>query len=120
MSLIREPVFLSTEDIILLHERISDTPLLSEAMLESAAARPKQVSAYKTVSLHEAAMLLAEGIIRDYPFGDGNKRTALLACCAFFAANGHEPSGDGKNLADIMIALAEKRISARLGIVLRK
>lgn len=105
--------FLSAEDIVLLHERISDAPLLSRAMLESSAARPKHVSAYKTVSLHEASMLLAEGIIRDHPFGDGNKRTALLAFCAFLAANGHEPAADGKELADIMIALAEKRFSAR-------
>lgn len=96
-----------------MHGKISHAPILSMEMLESASARPRQAIAYENVCMEEAAILLAEGIIRDHPFADGNKRVALLAYCDFLEMNGIKQFEDVKTLADMMIAIAEKKLASR-------
>lgn len=106
-------VFLSVEDVMLLHNQISNAPVLSLDMLESAVARPGLAASYEKLSLCEAGMLLAESIISDHPFADGNKRTALLSLCAFLASNEISFPANSRFLADIIIAMAEKKLDAR-------
>ena len=60
-------------------------------LLESAAARPKQIAAYKgETSLPELAAAYGWGLLRNHPFHDGNKRIALAAMVVFLDLNGHE------------------------------
>lgn len=106
-------VFLSAKEVMLLHNQISNAPVLSLEMLESAVARPGQVASYEELSVCEAGMLLAESIIADHPFADGNKRTALLSLCAFLIINEISFPDNPKSLADIIIAMAEKKLDAR-------
>ncbi len=61
-----------------------------DALLDSALARPKQLSAYGDPSPDLAAPTasLAYGLARHHPFVDGNKRTAAVACETFIVLNG--------------------------------
>ena len=56
--------------------------------LESALARPLNLSAYGEPSLFELAASYAFGIARNHPFVDGNKRTALVSSFTFLTLNG--------------------------------
>jgi len=60
-------------------------------LLESALARPLQLLAYAKPkpTIPDLAAAYAWGLIRDHPFVDGNKRTALLVADAFCTSNGY-------------------------------
>ncbi len=58
--------------------------------LESALARPQNRGAYEeNPSIFEMAADYCEGIVRNHPFVDGNKRAGLLAARVFLSLNGY-------------------------------
>jgi len=57
-------------------------------LLESALARPLQHAAYERCDLADLAATYALGLLRNHPFLDGNKRTALVTMETFLAING--------------------------------
>ena len=61
-----------------------------EGLLESALARPKNIAAYGGAkpTLFRPAAAYASGLLRNHPFIDGNKRTALVVAIAFLELNG--------------------------------
>jgi len=59
-----------------------------EGLLDSALARPQHRFAYGTQNFFELAAVYAEGIAKNHPFLDGNKRTALVTAALFLEANG--------------------------------
>ena len=61
--------------------------LRDENVLESALARPINLSLYSSPSAAELAATLAFGIARNHPFVDGNKRSAWVAARLFLALN---------------------------------
>jgi death-on-curing protein len=63
-----------------------------EGLLESALGRPQNLLAYadKEPSIFELAAAYAFGLVRNHPFHDGNKRTALVLAIAFLDLNGVE------------------------------
>lgn len=85
-----------------------------EALLESALARPLQLHAYgeSAPDLADLAAALAYGLARSYPFLDGNKRTAWVACRTFLVLNDADmiASTEDKYLA--MLGLAEGSLPA--------
>ncbi len=62
-------------------------------LLASAVARPQNLAAYgRTTSVASLAAAYAWGLLRNHPFLDGNKRTALAAMVVFLELNGWELS----------------------------
>jgi len=61
-----------------------------EGLLESALARPRHLVVYsgKRPSIFQLAAAYAFGLVRNHPFVDGNKRTALVVALAFLDLNG--------------------------------
>jgi len=60
-------------------------------LLESAVARPQNLAAYgRNTSVASLAAAYAWGLLRNHPFVDGNKRTALAAMVVFLELNGWE------------------------------
>jgi death-on-curing protein len=93
-----------------------------EGLLQSALARPLNIYVYQNGDIFECAAAYAEGIIRNHPFIDGNKRTAFTSASIFLARNGLflKPQQD-KNHEDIMVEVAERRITLpELAIYLRE
>nr|WP_315465923.1 type II toxin-antitoxin system death-on-curing family toxin [uncultured Rhodoferax sp.] len=74
--------------------------------LESAVARPVQLSHYGTPDIAELAAAYGFGIARNHPFSDGNKRTAFVAVELFLALNGYELMADDSDCILTMLRLA--------------
>ena len=105
-----ETVFLDTQEVLDLHEAAlgaKDAPR-DRAALESALARARNAMAYGQASAEQAGWLMAEGIVKNHPFTNGNKRTALLALAAFWEKNGEPLPHDAVWLARRILALAER------------
>lgn len=80
-----------------------------ESLLESALARPLQLSAYgePPPDLADLAASLAFGLARNHPFVDGNKRTAAVVCETFLMLNGMLLLASDLELYPLYIGLAE-------------
>lgn len=77
-----------------------------DSMLESALAKPKQLSHYGSPSLCELAASYAVGIVKNHPVVDGNKRTGFMLGVAFLERNGWQFSGDEAEAVLNTLALA--------------
>lgn len=80
-------------------------------LLDSALARPLNAHAYGTEDVFALAATLAFGIARNHPFLDGNKRSALHSALAFLAINGASVPPPTPQMVEVMVQLAEGRIS---------
>ena len=85
---------MSRADVEEIHETMIEVGggshgLRDEGLLESALARPQNLHAYGENDIHQLAASYAEGIARNHPFIDGNKRTAFETADIFLAENGH-------------------------------
>ena len=58
-------------------------------LFESALARPQHLAHYGEPDAADLAAAYAFGLARNYPFVDGNKRTAFVAMELFLVLNGH-------------------------------
>lgn len=88
--------YLSPEQILFIHARmLAETGglpgILDLGLLQSAAGRPSAVfgdlELYPDIFSKAAALL--ESLIRNHPFIDGNKRTAITAAGLFLRQNGY-------------------------------
>lgn len=106
--------YLAPAEVIALHRQVmtgmgwSPAPLRSEALLESAVQRAQAAAYYGGADLVEQSCVLALGISQNQPFLDGNKRTALYSLIVFLRANGLDYTGDRFDIADQLVAVAER------------
>ncbi|KAM0429657.1 hypothetical protein ACHAPT_006263 [Fusarium lateritium] len=83
--------FLTLAQVKRLHMRhIAKASPTQPAMLESAINSPVNHEHYGQKDLFVLAGVLAEKIILDHPYQDGNKRTALYAADMFLKLNEHQ------------------------------
>jgi len=76
-------------------------------LLQSALARPQQLFAYgHNPGIVDMAAAYAVGIVRDHPFIDGNKRTALVVASLFLELNGFRFTAAEEGAAPVMLSLA--------------
>jgi death-on-curing protein len=73
------------------------------------------------------AAVLAVGVAEAQAFGDGNKRTGLVAALTFLGLNGHPFRGDRLRLAERLVIVgaaqsrdAKERFTADLATFLRE
>ncbi|MEK6543608.1 MAG: type II toxin-antitoxin system death-on-curing family toxin [Elusimicrobiota bacterium] len=86
--------FLTASEALFIHSAIIDETggshgLRDMGLLESALARPKQTFDGRDLypTLHLKAAALATSLIKNHPFVDGNKRTAVASMAIFLKAN---------------------------------
>ncbi|MBI3044567.1 MAG: type II toxin-antitoxin system death-on-curing family toxin [Betaproteobacteria bacterium] len=86
-----------------------------EGLLESALARPRQLHAYgdPEPDLVDLAASLANGLARNHPFVDGNKRAAHVAYRTFLELNGTGLAATDEDKYLTILALAESKLSER-------
>ena len=75
-------------------------------LLESALARPQNLTAYGDPDLADCAAAYGYGIARNHPFIDGNKRTAFVCAELFLVLNGHTLTADDADCVTTMLAVA--------------
>ena len=110
-----EPVWLSTELIIAIHDEQLEqfggpSGLRDRGLLESALARPLNQYAYGNEDMAALAAAFVFGLVRNHPFIDGNKRTGLLALVTFLGLNGIDFVAPEAETAITMLALAAGEI----------
>jgi len=103
-------VFLSTTEVITIHDQEKRCALLNRGALEGAVAQPAVTwdgePLYSTL-LQQAAVLL-HGICQAHAFEDANKRTAWTACVTFLR-NNDSPLSDRPQheVESLMVSVAE-------------
>ncbi len=80
--------------------------LRDEGLLESALARPLNVTAYGMPDITELAAAYGVGLAKNHPFADGNKRVAFLAVGLFLALNGYRLVATQLEATRTMLAVA--------------
>jgi death on curing protein len=112
-----EPVFLSLEEIIEIHndqmERygglagIRDIELLKSAVSLPSAGFGQD---YLHTDIYEMAAAYLYHVVRNHPFTDGNKRTGAAASIVFFIMNGIEINADEDSFEKMVLLAAEGKI----------
>lgn len=85
--------------------------LRDEGGLRSALARPQHLAVYGEPDLFDLAAAYAGGLVRNHPFVDGNKRTALVVAIAFLDLNGRELNAAEAEAAVVFLRLASGDLS---------
>ena len=110
--------WLEAADLIAMHREViaefgGRPGLRDQALLESAAARPKHLAAYGPASAFDLAAAYAFGLARNHPFIDGNKRIALIASFTFLALNGWEVEAEETATVLVFVDLAAGKIDEK-------
>ncbi|MBI4636963.1 MAG: type II toxin-antitoxin system death-on-curing family toxin [Candidatus Rokubacteria bacterium] len=110
--------FLEVDEVLSLHadqiERYGGGAGIRDiGLLRSALSAPSATfeAAFLHGSISEMAAAYLFHIVKNHPFVDGNKRTALMAMLAFLGLNGRRLSADQDELAELVVGVAEGRIS---------
>lgn len=113
-----EPVFLSIDDILSIHERMikefGGMPGVADrGLLESAVSMPTAGLAgeflHKSLSAMAAAYLFH--LCKNHPFFDGNKRVAVVAAEVFLNINGMRLDVSNEELKEVCLGVAAGEIS---------
>ncbi len=110
------PRWLNREECLALHDLLLSqyggcAGVRDQRLLDSALARPQQLLAYGKPSIAELAAAYASGIIRDYPFLDGNKRTCFLMGAGFLELNGYAFTASEADAVVRTLALAASEMT---------
>jgi death-on-curing protein len=77
-----------------------------QGLLESAMARPENLSAYEKSDVCDLAAAYAFGLARNHPFADGNKRTAFVVSATFLILNGRDLTASEVEVVETFLKLA--------------
>jgi death-on-curing protein len=103
--------WINREVLLLLHdeslaEHGGASGLRDEGLLESALARPVNVTLYAEPDVANLAAAYGVGLAKNHAFVDGNKRAAFLAVGLFLALNGYRLNATQADATLIMLAVA--------------
>jgi death-on-curing protein len=109
-------IWLTKDDALEIHHTViaasgGASGVRDEGLLDSAVARPQNMLVYEGGSIFDCAASYAQSIAQNHPFVDGNKRTAFITADVFLEINGYQLHASQKQQADVMVDLAEKKIT---------
>ena len=108
----KEPVWIDERDALALHDRLlalhgGAVGLRDDGLLKSALARPQQHFAYaESPDIVDMAAAYTWGIVRNYTFVDGNKRTGFVVGVLFLELNGYRFNASEEDAAQMILELA--------------
>ena len=110
--------YLTAEQVLFIHSRLIDETGGSHGvrdlgLLQSAVSRPKATFGSENLYpdiCHKAAALM-ESIIKNHPFIDGNKRTAITSAGIFLQKNGYLLETTQNELELFIIKVATGKVS---------
>jgi len=110
--------YLTPEQVLFLHSRlIAETGggqgIRDLGMLLSALGRPQATFDEKELypDLFSKAAALMDSLVRNHPFVDGNKRTAITAAALFLRFNGHRLVVENAEMVRFALACAQSQRS---------
>jgi death-on-curing protein len=110
--------YLTPEQVIFLHSRLISTiggahGVRDVGMLLSALGRPQATfdgkELYPDIMLKAAALM--DSLVRNHPFMDGNKRTAITASALFLRQNGYLLQVENLEMVHFTLACAQSQLS---------
>jgi death-on-curing protein len=108
---------LTVEQVLYIHDRLIEATggshgVRALSLLESAIARPRQGFGERELfpDLHVKAAALLDGIARNHPFVDGNKRTGFAVAGIFLQINGWQLTADDQEALTFTYAVAEDHL----------
>ncbi|HVI09815.1 MAG TPA: type II toxin-antitoxin system death-on-curing family toxin [Candidatus Binatia bacterium] len=113
----KTPKWVDRRALVLLHgETLAEhgglAGLRDAGALEASLARPRHLHSFEPESdLPRLAAAYGFGIVRNYPFNDGNKRAGFLALGLFLARNGRELTAEPVEAIAIILRLAEGKMT---------
>ena len=111
-----EPVWIDEREVLVLHDRLlaldgGSEGVRSEALLQSALARPRQLHAYgQSPGIIDMAASYTAGIVRNHPFVDGNKRTGFVVGVLFLELNGYRFMALEEDATQAVLSLAAGKL----------
>src|SRR5712692_7784109 len=112
-----EPVFLSLDEVVEIHEeqieRYGGSPGLRDAAgLESAVATPQATfgGEFLHASIPAMAAAYLYHLCQNHPFIDGNKRVGANAAITFLLMNDWKPAFDEDELVALVLSVASGRL----------
>lgn len=109
--------YLSTEEVLLIHERILDKfggagGLRDWGLLDSAVNRPRAIFEGKDLypDIFTKVTALGHSLVLNHPFVDGNKRTAWEAMKRFLAENDVRLKVEMETIVDLMLRIEDKSL----------
>ena len=113
----KEPNWIAKEECLVFHGELLARfggleGIRDEGLLESALNRPQQLFCYGNPSIFDLAASYAEGIVKNHPFLDGNKRSGFMAAALFLESNGYVFIAPEEHVVLQTLALAASTISA--------
>ena len=103
----------TTQDIYELHNQLEEAFILSsgvrdENLLASAVSTPFQTFMGNDLypSIYDKAAQLCYGIVKNHPFTDGNKRTALHSMYVYLIINGFDITATQQEVENLIIDVA--------------
>jgi death on curing protein len=108
---------LTLEEVVKIHDEILKNSgglagICLDKSLESALKRAETYSFYEEVDdLFEIAAIYCISVAQGHLFNDGNKRTAFSILYNFLELNGYELEASSADIVDIMLKIAEKKIT---------
>ena len=95
MSIDVQPRWINKEEVLYIHSEVIRekgglSGIRDEGLLESALAQPQNFYIYGENDIFILASSYAEGIARNHPFSDGNKRTAYAVADLFLYENRYD------------------------------
>lgn len=110
--------YLTPEQVLFLHSRlIAETGggqgIRDLGMLLSALGRPQATFDDKDLypDLFSKAAALMDSLVRNHPFVDGNKRTAITAAALFLRMNGYRLIIENEEMVRFTLACAQSQLS---------
>jgi death-on-curing protein len=110
--------YLTPEQVLFLHSRLIDETggmhgVRDVGMLLSALGRPMATFEDKELypDLFAKTAALLDSFVRNHPFVDGNKRTAITAAGLFLRINNYQLIVDGEEMVRFTLACAQSLVS---------
>ena len=114
----KEPAWVPKEVVLATHDMLisefgGKAGLRDEGLLDSALVRPRQIFSYDDPDLFDLAAAYVNGIVRNHPFIDGNKRTAFMTGYDFLFQNGKTLNAPEAEAAQAILDLATKKLTEK-------
>lgn len=119
MSTEKDTIAIILDDVLSFHEYMEKTFVMDKgihdmSLLESAVNTPFQTFSGQDLypSILDKAARLCYGLAKNHPFRDGNKRSAVHSMLVFLYINGIELEYSQLELEEMIIAVADSRMSS--------
>ena len=114
---LNDPIFLTVEHVLMLHQRQLDRfgggeGIRDRGLLESAVAQPQASvgGAFAHEGIFKMAAAYLFHLVSNHAFVDGNKRVGLLSCLTLLHLNGVHLLRESEALYQLTLSVAEGRV----------